>query len=262
MIEMNLQPQQQDIISQQLSHPDPQSETAAGTGPTITCSICDAVYAPSPQQAPFLQYTQGALEATFMGTCHFCFRCRRAACPQCWDEVHGVCGSCVQEAGLPFRIPATPLDGLMFPPPSQASFMAVQPQSSSLFVPVRTGRFYSDTQAKPEPPHTEITTEHTSAIQTQSAAVVTPGKTPLPEDSQGTHRQEAMSGVAKKAKKASRLEQTLTWILLVIVLALIVVIALAEFTPAVNALVARVTHIDIHGEIAYLVHIVQQLFKG
>jgi hypothetical protein len=259
MIETNMQ-QQQDTISQQLSHPhpDPQSEAAAGTGPAITCSICDAMHAPSPQQAPFLQYAQGVLEATFMGICHFCFRCRRAACPQCWDEMHGVCGSCVQEAGLPFRASATPLDGLMFPPTAQASLMPSQPQSSSLFVPVRNGRFYSDPPAKLEASHTDITTEHTSAIQPQPVATAIPGKTPLPQDTRG---QEEAPRVVQKAKKASHLEQTLTWIVLVIVVVLVGVIALAEFIPAVNALVARVTHIDIHAEIAYLVHIVQQFFK-
>src|SRR5690349_7647959 len=119
MIETHMQYQQQDIISQQPAYPDPQTEKVALTNPAIACSICEAVYAPAPQQTLFLQYEQGALEATFMGICHFCFRCRRAACPQCWDEMHGVCGACVQEAGLPFRETATPLDGLVFPPAVQ-----------------------------------------------------------------------------------------------------------------------------------------------
>jgi len=302
MIETNMQ--QQDTISQQLSHPQTEAQTVAEIDPTITCSICDAVYAPSPQQAPFLQYAQGALEATFMGMCHFCFRCRRAACPQCWDEVHGVCGSCVQEAGLPFRAAATPLDGLVFPPTQRASFMASQPQSSSLFVLVRNGRFYRETQVKPELAPTDITTEHTpafkpavahtgapdsqiadsqqsdtgipantAAIKTGAyqttekdeidtpAAVAIPINTPAPEDSQETDRQEETPRVAIKVKKVSRLELVLTWIVLAIVLALVVVIALAEFIPTVNAVIAHVTHIDIRGEIAYLVHIVQQVFK-
>lgn len=263
MIETNLQQQQQDAISQQLSppHPGPQIEVATGTGPTITCSICEAMYAPSPQQAPFLQHAQGVLDATFMGVCHFCFRCRRAACPQCWDEVHGVCGSCVREAGLPFRISATPLNGLVFPPTAQASLMPSQPQNSPLFVPVRNGLFYSDPPARPEASRTDITTEPTCAVQSQSAAIALSEKTSLPDDSQDTREQVETPRVVQKAKKASRLEQILTWIVLVIVLILIGVIALAEFIPAINALVARMAHIDIHAEIAYLVHIVQQHFK-
>lgn len=306
MIETNMQPQQQDIISQQPSRPrpDPQSETVAGTGPTITCSICDAVYAPSLQQAPFLQYAQGELEATFMGMCHFCFRCRRAACPQCWDEVHGVCGSCVQEAGLQFRTGATPLDGLLFPPAALASFPPSQPQNTSLLVPVRNGRFYHETQVKSEVPPTDITTEPTPLVQPAVAGIDAPNsqiadrqqdntsisdspmptktgenlavdkdlidtpvaafiptRLPSPEESQETSRQGEAQRNAKKAKKVSRLELVLTWIVLVIVLALVVVIALAEFIPAVNAAILHGTHIDIRGEIAYLVHIVQQLFK-
>ena len=312
MIETNREQQQQEMISQQVSHPHPHTEgraigTIGNVGPTITCNICDAMYAPAPQQVPFLQYTQGALEAAFMGMCHFCFRCRRAACPQCWDEVHSVCGSCVQEAGLPFRAGATPLDGLMFPPAAQASSSLSQAQSSSLFVPVSNGRFYVETQEKLEPARieiTEITTGHAPAVQPAAArtgapagqgtdrhqddartppteaatktgenqatgkgqvdtpaAVAIPVNAPLPKDAQDTHGPEDMPRTAKKARKAGRLEQVLTWVVLVIVLVLVVVIALAEFIPAVNTLVVRVTHIDIHAEIAYLVHIVQQLFK-
>lgn len=303
MIEANMQQQQQDTISQQPSYPPFEAQMPLEEGPTTTCSICDAVYTPSQQQAPFLQYAQGALEATFMGMCHFCFRCRRAACPQCWDEVHGVCGSCVQGAGLSFRIAATPLDGLMFPPTAQASFMPSQPQSSSLFVLMRNGRFYSETQVKPELAFLDITTDHTSTIQPAvaqtgapdsqiadghhhnasieietaatktgenhatekdqidtPAAVAIPIKMPVPEGSQGTQQEEAAQ-VANIAKKVSRLELALTWIALAIVVALVVMIVLAEFIPGVNTAIARTTNIDIRAEIAYLVHVVQQLFK-
>ncbi len=301
MIEMNTQ---QDIISQQTSHPDLQLELVMGADSTITCSICDAIYVPSPQQAPFLQYAQGTLEATFMGICHFCFRCRRAACPQCWDEVHGVCGSCVQEAGLPFRTGATPLAGLMFPPVMRVSLPPLQPQSNSLFILVRNGRLYHETQVKPEVPPTDITTEHTPVVQPDTtdssasdsqftdrqqddtsipgsamatktsenlvededlidttATIFIPTTLPLPEEAQETSRQEKTPRPTKKAKKVSRLELVLTWIVLAIVVALVVIIVLAELISAVNAGIVHVTHIDIRGEIAYLVHIVQQIFK-
>jgi hypothetical protein len=96
------------------------------------------------------------------------------------------------------------------------------------------------------------------------AAIATaiPIKTPRLEASQDTRRQEKKPRIAAtKAKKTSRLERVFTWIVLVIVLVLVVVIALAEFIPAVNALIARGTHIDIQAEIAYLVSIARQLFK-
>ncbi len=303
MIETNMQQQQQDTIFQQPFHSQAETQIGTGTGPMVTCSICDAVYAPSPQQAPFLGYGQETLEATFMGICHFCFRCRRAACPQCWDELHGVCGSCVQEAGLSFRAGATPLHGLMFPPTGQASALSSQPQNSSLFILIRNGRFYRAAETQPEAGPSDITTEHTPAFtpaasqtgapasqfadrqqadpdipanivaaqagenraanENQIDSVVIPTKTPTPEDLQETDEQDKTppAAKAKKAKKVSRLELVLTWIVLVVVVALVVTIAVAEFIPAVNTAIAHVTHIDIRGEIAYLIHIVQQLFK-
>src|SRR6266852_8062897 len=135
MIETNIQKQQQNTISKQpqLEPPLPASEPTVENGLTVTCAICEAVYAPSPPRLPFLQNAQGALEATFISMCHFCFRCRRAACPQCWDEVHGVCGACVQEAKLPFRAEAAPLDGLAFPPRSQQPPTQQQQAASLLF---------------------------------------------------------------------------------------------------------------------------------
>lgn len=273
MIEMNIQ-QQQDHLSMQPSLHEPGLLAEAGI--TVTCAICDAVYAPSPQQVPFLQYTQGALEAAFMSVCHFCFRCRRAACPQCWDDVHGVCGSCVQEARLPFRTAATPLDDLTFPPISQqTSHQSQQQQVASLFAPIRNGRFSMKTPARPDivtdptvqPVVAQTTTPHNPVRESEqnntpvAVAAAIPTKTPIPEALKDTRKQEKAPRVATKAKKASRLELVFTWIVLVIVLLLVVVIALAEFIPAVNTLVAHVTHIDIHAEIAYLVHIVQQFFK-
>lgn len=54
-----------------------------------------------------------------MSMCHFCFRCRRPACPDCWDEVNGVCGSCVQEAHLPFRTQSPLMRGMQLAPARQ-----------------------------------------------------------------------------------------------------------------------------------------------
>jgi len=277
MIETNIQQQQDSVSKQPALH---NAELIAETGMTVSCALCDAVYAPSPQQEPFLQYTQRSLEATFMSMCHFCFRCRRAACPQCWDDVHGVCGACVQEAGLPFRVEASPLDGLAFPPTAQTSspLQPQQQQSASLFAVVRSGRFSIGTHARTDQTRPDLDTGLvvqpvvTQAItpdnpvresEQNETTVAIPPKTPLleVEDLKDTRKQEKMSRITTKAKKASRLELALTWVMLVIVLVLVGVIALAEFIPAVNTLVMRVTHIDIHTEIAYLVRIVQQLFK-
>lgn len=277
MFETNIQQQQQDIVSFQPFLV--KSGTSLEIGLAVTCAICEAVYAPSPLHVAFLQSTRGALEATFMSVCHFCFRCRRAACPQCWDDVHGVCGSCVQEAHLPFRAQAAPVEGLLFPPTlAQPPLSQQAQQSSSLFVMIRNGRFYIETQARVDQDETGIDTTPTPAVQFSVAtdnigtngveshapvasAVAVPAKTPLPAVLRDDRKQEKKPRKTKAAKKVNRVELVLTWVLLAIVLLLVAVIALAEYIPTVNALVARVTHIDIHAEIAYLVHIVRQLFE-
>src|SRR5450755_497765 len=83
---------------------------------SITCAICDAAYMLSQSRQDLLQASPSVLESMLMSMCHYCFRCRRPACPQCWDAMHGVCGACVQEAHLPFRSSASPLKGILFPP--------------------------------------------------------------------------------------------------------------------------------------------------
>ena len=86
---------------------------------TITCMICQAMYTPLPEYGYMTDAAAIVLESAFMSMCHFCFRCRRPACPQCWDEVHGVCGMCVLEAQLQFRVAATPLAGVEYPLPQK-----------------------------------------------------------------------------------------------------------------------------------------------
>jgi hypothetical protein len=86
----------------------------------VDCQICQAVYAPAEEYRYLSQAPQVALESALMSMCHFCFRCRRPACPQCWDNIHGVCGECSQEANLPFRAQAIPLRGVLFPTARQA----------------------------------------------------------------------------------------------------------------------------------------------
>src|SRR6266487_1962329 len=78
--------------------PSEDEHTTMSDVPTVTCTLCGAGYVPSPAHEDLKYAPEVVLESVLMRMCHFCFRCRRAACPECWDEVHGVCGSCVQEA--------------------------------------------------------------------------------------------------------------------------------------------------------------------
>ena len=103
------------------------------------CSICQAAYTPSRSHAYLLQGPPIVLESALMSMCHFCFRCRRPSCPACWDEVHGVCGHCSVETGLPFRLEPAPLDGAQFTP-TQLPAVPTQSAQPSL-VNVQPGRF-------------------------------------------------------------------------------------------------------------------------
>src|SRR5207248_4390769 len=116
----------------------------------ITCTICDAGYALSPAHQGLVQAPPRVLEAAFMSMCHFCFRCRRPACPACWDAVHGVCGACVQEAHLPFRVDTTPLNGVIFPPVREVH--TTQENSTlPLLVCIHPGRFQTDLSHSTDP---------------------------------------------------------------------------------------------------------------
>ncbi len=135
-----------DTMSTHHSEPESAPARSASTrnGSSIACSICQAVYAPAQVYEYLLQAPRVALESAFMSMCHFCFRCRRPACPSCWDYVHGVCGSCALEANLPFRLPSTPLQGVLFPPVRQAQLKHKRAVQTRLIC-VRPGKFQNGT---------------------------------------------------------------------------------------------------------------------
>ncbi len=107
---------------------------------TIACRICDALYTPSQEHTYLLQAPPMVLESALMSMCHFCFRCRRPACPHCWDNVHGVCGECCIEANLPFRAQTAPLRGVIFATTRQAQLRRKHATPVRLIC-IRAGRF-------------------------------------------------------------------------------------------------------------------------
>src|SRR5215472_10808605 len=127
------------------------------TDSTITCTICSAGYTASPHHEDLLQATSLALESAFMSICRFCFRCRRPACPMCWDAVHRICAACTQEAGLPFRTHVAPLEGTLFPPilPARQVQSVCNDQQATPFLCIRPGLFHIATS----PPDSISTTE-------------------------------------------------------------------------------------------------------
>jgi hypothetical protein len=267
----------------QKSFAEDEQQTQTTTGPisnavpaaraTITCALCDATFVPMPEHA-FAWVTNGAeLEAAFMSICHFCFRCRRAACPECWDPVHRVCAQCVTWAGLPFRTEASPLANLIIPPLS--SEQQTQVETIAPFVCVRHGRYQRAESAASE----------TKTDGAHLAAAAAPGRETLSElrgdkDERAVMlSQPALPSVAASAKKTAQVvkqdedeleneprrsaikivERALTIIALVVLLTVIVLIVLAEVSTRANSEIARLLHVDIRAEAAYLRVLIQQI---
>jgi len=245
--------------------------------PAIACSICDAGYTPSPAHQNLLQAPPMVLEAAFMSMCHFCFRCRRPACPACWDAVHGVCGACVQEARLPFRVDVAPLNGVIFPPsPVHQLHPAEEHITSQLLVCVRPGRF----QAGPSLSTDSLKTLSAAPPKDQLAKEKTKGQSASPPQVSGiAPAPQVQNGDGpKKSRPASQVqdddeleepgavlrflkivERVVTVILLIILLAIVVMVILAEVSATANTQIIGLFHIDIRYEIAYLVSLIRQL---
>jgi hypothetical protein len=237
---------------------------------TITCTICDAVFAPSPMYQSFVQMSAATLENVFTSVCHFCFRCRRLACPECWDTLHSVCGACAQEVNLPFRAETVPLDGAIFSPSRRADTSHAHPSTSTL-VCIHRGRFQIDTAPSPK---SSSAASKLSAnlpqqlISTGSPPTKQPGKDThaaaavyyipiVPLDAQEPTQEEEPTPPFKSFIKA--VERTMTAIVFTILLIIVLLIILAEFSSTANLQIIRLVHIDIRGEIAYLTYLVRQL---
>ena len=119
----------------------PSPSSTSPTEGTITCIICQAVYAPSRLHTYLLQAPPIALESAFMSMCHFCFRCRRPSCPNCWDAIHAICGQCTRETHVPFHVETLPLEGTL-PLSTHSNFPMNDQSISSSLVPVHPGRFH------------------------------------------------------------------------------------------------------------------------
>ncbi|HEU5380882.1 MAG TPA: hypothetical protein VFV38_36125 [Ktedonobacteraceae bacterium] len=293
------------------------------TAETVICSVCQATYRmacpPSKTRHGYI-----VLESAFLRVCHFCFRCQRPACPQCWNPVHYVCAACGEEAGLPFVSPVPSLEGLVFAPPV---FSHLAQETDVPFICVRNGRFCSSDLpphkiaraaevppvARPrdlakvpsappaltydhsypawlqeimqhsvdshvaEPPspyiqqgndeqeHTADQVTHEEDLkeaqdidwpQWSQEARTSPPSTKQPlqeseqEDKNVVDTQPASAG--EDVPLVERVESILIVILSGILLVLILMIVLALSLPGVNAFLLHLLHIDIRGEITYL----------
>lgn len=142
----------------------------ADTLKIVFCPICRAVYIPSWQQERD-QTSLPLLESAFLSICHFCFRCQRPACPQCWNPIHCVCTSCSEEAQLPFRSPVPALEGLIFSCPAEILSTQLAPRS---FTCLRNGSF----RLTPATPCAEVSRSEQGVC----SPPVTPGELPALQD--------------------------------------------------------------------------------
>lgn len=275
-----------------VSHPyseQPKVSSSNDAKNTVSCVICAATYAPDDAHEYLSQASPIALESALMSMCHFCFRCRRPACPDCWDEVHGVCGACAQEAHLPFRTDAGPLNGAFFASPSQAQKEMQKSLQQFPLVCMRHGRFQPTTAnlitseaTRPAPaitsyqPHqSSIQKRRPAAIQAAQAARASrlaisavdtqlPPRVAIAQPPAYLHQKQQAQVKAEvafpsKLLSLSSTELIVTFILLVILLVVIAIISMALFSSVANIFITNWLNVDIQTEIAYLLQLTKRL---
>jgi len=233
-----------------------QPSTARSDNKTIACTICSAQYAPAQAHAYLAQAPRLALESAFMSMCHFCFRCRRPACPLCWDDVHGLCGSCVEDVHLPFRqkVEPLPLNSTLLVPASprpQHRYAASFP-----LVCIQPGRFQTATPASSEYTHIPEPVRVDSPISDEQQ-----------QEAHEIRVQDEVVPIAVQERKgvasiARRVERTVTLVLGLILFIIAVLVVAASFSQQANEVIAHVVHVDIRMEIEYLLQLIQQIHSG
>lgn len=262
---------------------------------TVACVVCKAVYTPAPAHQQLVMAPHIVLESAFMSMCHFCFRCRRTACPDCWDAVHGVCGACVKEAHLPFRTQVKPLSNVMPSLPQQSQTVAEETaDTASILICIQHGQFHADSPqiTPPTPPSHPVppiqmrrpmrvaspesgqrrTQQHTTMTRiapeypTHTALIEHRERPALREENETENeaeQPEQLEQAEKLEQPVSRIlgvtEQWSTGILLSLLLTIVTFIVIAEASPSANAQIMHLFNIDIRSEIAYLVHLMGQL---
>jgi hypothetical protein len=271
--------------------PSPSSDLS--TEGTIICVICQAAYAPSRLHSYLLQTPPIALESAFMSMCHFCFRCRRPSCPNCWDSVHSICGQCTRETHVPFRTPTPPLAGMTLPS-TPAHYSADEHSLPSSLISIHPGRFQ---EFSPSLTNTTSNYSPQTHFPTQSAGTVVPSSSIdidavatrpdhnvsldidaiatrpdrsrfLDIDAVATRPDPGRSHHTDKIKtrpdhfrsgKQKLIRLLITSILLLIVLLLAIIVA-SLLWGDVNLSIYHLLHIDIRAEITIILHFFHGLF--
>lgn len=235
---------------------------------TVSCPVCDAVYAPAQSYEQLLYAPMIALESAFLSMCHFCFRCRRPACPACWDAVQGLCGDCMEQLALPFRQELAPFEGML---PMPALHPAVSPPSSSalshtsssdnLLRCVYTGRFQQ------VPDMLSTTTPVPVAPSVPLRASAANARTRLPTTQNDIEAQPTQPPARQQRSQSARTsgyghaaERILTTLLLLLLSLTILLVLVTSLSSPANDWVTHVLHIDIRAVIVMLWSQFRQLF--
>jgi hypothetical protein len=243
---------------------------------TIACVICQALYSPSRWYEHLLLVPPIALESAFMGMCHFCFRCRRPACPQCWDDVHGICAQCGQESRLPFRRATVPLSPLLFTASRKAQAERVQPATVP-FICLVPGKF------------NDVSADGVEAMTTAAMEAVerdTSGASGLSDKQRNALEKKPVQEQTASSRRGRKLDERIApieieemetlpgrpgkgkrgWARFFAVVFCVVLVlgslgvAAAYFSVDANAFVSSTLHIDIRAQIAYLWQLITHLF--
>lgn len=219
---------------------------------SVACVICRAVYAPAPRHE-HLVLSFAALEAAFMGMCHFCFRCRRPACPECWDDVHGICAACGSESQLPFRREVAPLSSLLFTAARHAQLereVTAQLPVAPL-VCITPGTFHRSL----------IEQRATAPIPTIVQSMVSrPGKRGTTQTIPAVKIDEMRTQPGKKKRHAGTVQRASMLLLGMILIALVLLVIAAFISQDINIFIADTLHVDIRAEITYLWQLITHLF--
>jgi hypothetical protein len=262
----------------------PSPSSTSSTEGTITCIICQAVYAPSRLHTYLLQAPPIALESAFMSMCHFCFRCRRPSCPNCWDAVHAICGQCTRDTHVPFRVDTPSFEGTSHLS-THANFPMDDQSTPPSLVPVQPGRFpeplpsrtpfpvsvqsagtsvisfpidIDDITTRPDRNGDEVATRPDQGKVLDIDAIETR------PDHSGSLQSLQIGKIQTHPGQISNGKQHLIRILLaftlLIAFLLLAIIVASLLSANVNLSIYKLLHIDIHAEITAMWHFLHSLF--
>lgn len=264
--------------SQEQHSDDHDLTTAGGAGPDVhvtpapavmmTCSLCDAEFSPESEYAYLLNADAKELEAAFMSACHVCFRCRRAACPECWDATHHLCAQCVGEAGLPPHTEPRPLEGTL--PLIMTAQDAAGAATASPFVCVRPGRYSASAEREPDRDRQQSADPALLPVKKSDSPAGTENihHDPTPRlvalaiaDQAGTAEEtlESEPAISGTRRTLNVIERALTIIVLAALLIIAALVVLAETSLPANTTIARLIHVDIRAEVAYIVNLIKNI---